>query len=313
MFASAAASVQRKRRRPALACDRCRRRKIKCDRKLPCSHCVRTGFGPSCTYVTSDQIGATVVREPDESIQDSSSNSQYTGYGDCNISPTFSIGSTSAENELHENFWDLYALPTGDTCSQGPVSSVIDYPDSSIGAQALQQRVRQLEQKLASVSKAEASKNDQASAASQDNERVKGRMWQRSLLGRSHWSSSVINVRLDPLPRAFPVAERLIVKYSSTQINPYLKLSSKRRAQRSIFPFKNVNICHGRSDITTIKRKFRYLPIQETISQLGKLVMLLSGCTCGNSNVSSGSCTCQHLNVIMKNFGMIPDPLIKPT
>jgi hypothetical protein len=31
----------RKRRRPALSCVECRRRKIKCDRRMPCSHCMQ--------------------------------------------------------------------------------------------------------------------------------------------------------------------------------------------------------------------------------------------------------------------------------
>ena len=32
----------RRRRRPALSCFECRRRKIKCDRQDPCTHCVAT-------------------------------------------------------------------------------------------------------------------------------------------------------------------------------------------------------------------------------------------------------------------------------
>ncbi|PYH43486.1 Zn(II)2Cys6 transcription factor [Aspergillus saccharolyticus JOP 1030-1] len=41
----------RKRRRPALACEECRRRKIGCDRESPCNHC--TKFKRSCTYVSA--------------------------------------------------------------------------------------------------------------------------------------------------------------------------------------------------------------------------------------------------------------------
>ncbi|OAX84661.1 hypothetical protein ACJ72_00953 [Emergomyces africanus] len=42
----------RKRRRPALACDQCRRRKIKCDQKVPCDQCRRSKnlSIDSCTY-----------------------------------------------------------------------------------------------------------------------------------------------------------------------------------------------------------------------------------------------------------------------
>ena len=38
----------RKRRRPALSCVECRRRKIKCDRDYPCEHCKRNGS--NCTF-----------------------------------------------------------------------------------------------------------------------------------------------------------------------------------------------------------------------------------------------------------------------
>jgi hypothetical protein len=39
----------RKRRRPALSCVECRRRKIKCDRCTPCGHCVQLKI-TKCTY-----------------------------------------------------------------------------------------------------------------------------------------------------------------------------------------------------------------------------------------------------------------------
>jgi hypothetical protein len=38
----------KKRRRPALACAQCRRRKIRCDQNTPCNNCVRSGI-PDCT------------------------------------------------------------------------------------------------------------------------------------------------------------------------------------------------------------------------------------------------------------------------
>jgi hypothetical protein len=42
----------RKRRRPAVACTECRRRKVKCDRSLPCASCVLGTL--SCAYNTPD-------------------------------------------------------------------------------------------------------------------------------------------------------------------------------------------------------------------------------------------------------------------
>lgn len=53
---------QRKRRRPALACERCRQRKIKCDRSMPCDQCVRTDSEP-CTYVPDDRV--TKIHRPE--------------------------------------------------------------------------------------------------------------------------------------------------------------------------------------------------------------------------------------------------------
>ncbi|KAF4125401.1 Fungal trans [Geosmithia morbida] len=41
----------KKRRRPALSCEQCRRRKIRCDRNLPCNHCVKSGAGTACRYI----------------------------------------------------------------------------------------------------------------------------------------------------------------------------------------------------------------------------------------------------------------------
>lgn len=39
----------KKRRRPALSCEQCRRRKIRCDRGLPCVNCIKSNISP-CTY-----------------------------------------------------------------------------------------------------------------------------------------------------------------------------------------------------------------------------------------------------------------------
>lgn len=43
------ATIARKRRRPAISCARCRRRKIKCDQCVPCNNCKRAKVD-DCTY-----------------------------------------------------------------------------------------------------------------------------------------------------------------------------------------------------------------------------------------------------------------------
>ncbi|KAK1984697.1 fungal-specific transcription factor domain-containing protein [Colletotrichum cereale] len=49
--------AQKKRRRPALACEQCRRRKVRCDRNLPCSTCVRSSRA-LCTYASQTKPAA---------------------------------------------------------------------------------------------------------------------------------------------------------------------------------------------------------------------------------------------------------------
>jgi len=47
---------EKRRRRPPLACIACRRRKVRCDRKLPCQNCVRARKAASCSYVSDERI-----------------------------------------------------------------------------------------------------------------------------------------------------------------------------------------------------------------------------------------------------------------
>lgn len=43
--------VVQRRRRPPLSCTECRRRKLKCDRSLPCGQCARSKTAGSCVFV----------------------------------------------------------------------------------------------------------------------------------------------------------------------------------------------------------------------------------------------------------------------
>ncbi|KAH6627206.1 hypothetical protein B0J18DRAFT_426792 [Chaetomium sp. MPI-SDFR-AT-0129] len=45
----------RRREKPQLSCNYCKRRKIRCDRQLPCAVCVAKGLSLSCTYTTRPQ------------------------------------------------------------------------------------------------------------------------------------------------------------------------------------------------------------------------------------------------------------------
>lgn len=47
---------EKRRRRPPLACVACRRRKVRCDRKLPCQNCSKARRAASCAYVPDERL-----------------------------------------------------------------------------------------------------------------------------------------------------------------------------------------------------------------------------------------------------------------
>lgn len=49
-------SNPRKRRRPALSCEQCRRRKVRCDREMPCGPCSKSHLPLACEYVNEGKI-----------------------------------------------------------------------------------------------------------------------------------------------------------------------------------------------------------------------------------------------------------------
>ena len=62
------ASVEhpRKRRRPALNCQQCRDRKVKCDRESPCGACIRQATAEECTLASSRVHGDNVATRTDQ-------------------------------------------------------------------------------------------------------------------------------------------------------------------------------------------------------------------------------------------------------
>lgn len=118
------ASSEKRRRRPPLACVACRRRKVRCDRKLPCQNCTRARRATSCTYVSDERL------EPREGTQgDSDSTSGRTfDRGDVLSAPPVGGGNTA----------------TGSLHSQSNAPSKGD-------ARTLRDKVQQLEKQLEEV------------------------------------------------------------------------------------------------------------------------------------------------------------------
>lgn len=131
----------RKRRRPALSCVECRRRKIKCDRNHPCEHCKRNGS--NCTFSDAG---------PSVGEQDVDSGARL---------PNFSMSNYSSPSRQDDAASLMHGLPTpssshdmGTIETEGihsAVSSVRNAPSSDVDAagqtiQSLKARIRLLEQ-----------------------------------------------------------------------------------------------------------------------------------------------------------------------
>lgn len=66
----------RRRRRPAISCVECRRRKIRCSRGIPCAHCVSVGI--QCVYKSYDDEPEIIPESQQETASGATSNRSAT-------------------------------------------------------------------------------------------------------------------------------------------------------------------------------------------------------------------------------------------
>ncbi|PYI08787.1 hypothetical protein BO78DRAFT_427886 [Aspergillus sclerotiicarbonarius CBS 121057] len=116
-------SATPKRRRPALACEECRQRKIRCDRESPCAHCTR--FKRVCKYSTSTRKE---TPRHDRTIDLSTSRSQ------------------SPPEAPSHNTVEVRAIAREPSHGFADTHEELSHPTPSI--EALKNRIQQLEQKL---------------------------------------------------------------------------------------------------------------------------------------------------------------------
>ncbi|KAF2664930.1 hypothetical protein BT63DRAFT_464183 [Microthyrium microscopicum] len=86
---------QRRRRRPALSCVACRRRKIKCNRSNPCAHCITTKS--QCTYSVHHN-GPAVQRRHRQSSSHGQSNEQLHEHAAASLGPPLAMIAATAHN-----------------------------------------------------------------------------------------------------------------------------------------------------------------------------------------------------------------------
>ncbi|KAI0126189.1 hypothetical protein BJ170DRAFT_582966 [Xylariales sp. AK1849] len=143
----------RRRRRPALSCLECRRRKIKCNRTFPCVHCVSTKS--RCAYTIYDNEPAVQQRGqqgrsrgstsspsayvplPEPQTQHISTNTTIAG----TVNVASAAGPTAAVAGLNES---------PDIVGRGDIRPLDRHQDAGVDLENLLQRVRKLEESTAS-------------------------------------------------------------------------------------------------------------------------------------------------------------------
>ncbi|KAL8359011.1 hypothetical protein RB598_007727 [Gaeumannomyces tritici] len=200
----------KKRRRPALACEECRRRKVKCDRGAPCDTCIKTKH-PHCTYTPSQPPPPPPDSGPSRDRPALLPAKQPTAGSlsvlDENVSRA-QVGYPGEKDEF--GFWhpiapESLSEPLGSSCNTDASSRAPDSHRSSAPSSVtssghshyLEGRVRQLEEQLASVRlHGQADARQEARRKGPWMEIREGSIQKTRYFGQSHWlNGSIIGNR----------------------------------------------------------------------------------------------------------------------
>jgi hypothetical protein len=157
-----AVAPPRKRRRPALSCEQCRKRKIKCDRSYPCTQCLQSKTA-HCSY-SPDSAGAIQHLKKGPSIYPDPS---QPGAG----LPNRSRNAPSVSSSTHlpsDNTSPRVALSDSTQTSWHSPTSEHLHDDTS--SKALLDRIQKLEEKLAIANKLNGTNEDADQNGSQSQE-----------------------------------------------------------------------------------------------------------------------------------------------
>lgn len=130
--ASYSRAPKQRRRRPPLSCVECRRRKLKCNRLLPCNNCVRTKKSDQCAFTgpqppkatpeSMNQKSAPALRQklPDTS-QEPGAESYHMWVFDSKLDPKYRfLQNGSGENGINER--SLEEAPSAENALNTPRS-----------------------------------------------------------------------------------------------------------------------------------------------------------------------------------------------
>jgi Fungal Zn(2)-Cys(6) binuclear cluster domain len=186
----------RRRRRPALSCLECRRRKIKCDQKNPCGQCAPKSltciFSPSATAAPANHQWRIGTSPPTPSSTNHASLDR-TGntLGDRsprNFSNQFLMPASSPETFSISEAPQLRRRPSLTRPAPGG-------PDTARTIEFLVHRVQKLEQILSESSSKAPANLGSSSITESTPQQMRGILSKTRLFGQSHWMTSFEQVR----------------------------------------------------------------------------------------------------------------------
>jgi hypothetical protein len=208
----------RKRRRPALSCVECRRRKIKCDRNNPCTQCTQSKSA-SCTYKDGYPGHASGHAAKANSLTTSSVPAQSNDYlGSSGLIVPFVPEESTVENNAKLHGSTPRTVPlfndshSNSTTLYSPSAGSPEEHQSEQNVQILFDRVSKLEQNLNTVSPGNLDPSWTSFSAVENHSffgqstrvpvpELRGSVSKTRLFGQSHWMSSFEHVSDNPITR----------------------------------------------------------------------------------------------------------------
>lgn len=168
----------KKRRRPALACEQCRRRKVRCDRGSPCTTCVQTG-NKTCSYAAPPRPHA--VPGPPRRIRPTPPESSGGSPEELGAAPPSSGAGAKTGTPASSSTVDWVF---GRTLMHSEEEN-----GSSAEVDSLAERVRRLESQLGNKASA-------AGFSKSERRPLRGMLEKTRFFGPSHWTNGVQLVRV---------------------------------------------------------------------------------------------------------------------
>jgi hypothetical protein len=181
------ASSLKKRRRPALSCEPCRRRKVKCDRNQPCGQCVQSKIA-SCAY---SPIRPAVPRRTRNPIPLASFPGQSSSGLATRVRSIPSSLSTQASS-VDVSPSSTYLSTTTHPSSYGSppiVEPGESHQEETLRSKDLLDRIRNLEAQLA-IAKSEGTTGSQPPIPNATPKKLGGIISKTRFLGGTHWMYS---------------------------------------------------------------------------------------------------------------------------